>query len=174
MYYISTMRRNRPSRHLRRYKSGKRRLINPHIKKKFYNFSSAVFTPTPEEFVELREKKRQEMPEHKRDSLSKQTPEELRKKNIKLILTEEKDAGGGITPEGEIINIFSLKKGKGKEIMEKLIEKPGKYKLDCFDKENCEEKGLPDYYKKYGFKETRREKNIKNGGPDVVYMEMEK
>lgn len=79
----------------------------------------------------------------------------------------------GVKQDGDIVNLFSLEKGRGRSGLLHAIENGGR-KLDCFDKKAGQEKGLPDYYKTFGFVEVRREPNWTKGEPDVVYMELPK
>ena len=124
-----------------------------------------VVEVTPEEFLEQKNK----VDTIYKPFLSDIEPDII-SKNSQAFLTEAGQAGVLLSSDGEIMNLFSLKKGEGEKVMLKAIELGG-YKLDCFDKRKNEEKGLPDYYKKFGFKEIKREKNWVEGEQDVVFME---
>ena len=94
----------------------------------------------------------------------------------KIVLMNEGKSGCAISPGGELKNLFNNDgpNGGAKVIWEAI--KQGATKLDCFDN------FLPDYYSKFGFKETDRMKwddqykpknwDVKKlGRPDVVFME---
>lgn len=121
----------------------------------------------PDEFVKVRNK----VPLPLQEYFTPYTPEEIRELRIKTFLTDVKDAGVAVKLDGDIVNLFSLEKGKGKNCLLHAILNGGR-KLDCFDKKKDQEKGLPDYYKTFGFVEVKREKNWIEGEPDVVYMEL--
>lgn len=121
---------------------------------------------SPEEFIEQKNK----IPKEKETYLSDIEPDKI-SQTATAFLTEDKKVGVAVSDQGEIQNLFSLEKGKGKYALIKAIERGGFF-LDCFDKDERkgETKGLPDYYKKFGFKEIKREKNWDPAGPDVVFM----
>jgi len=120
----------------------------------------------PHEFESIKSK----VPQNMRHFLSDYTPEQMKQKGIKTYLTTNKMAGVALNKD-EIINLFSLQNGEGKKALIAAIENGGR-RLDCFDKRSNENYGLPDYYKKFGFKEVKREKNWTIGEPDVVYMSL--
>lgn len=64
--------------------------------------------------------------------------------------------------DGEIQALVSLGVS-GSWLVQKAIQEGGKT-LDCFDG------FLPDFYKRHGFTEYKREPNWTEGQPDVVYM----
>lgn len=64
---------------------------------------------------------------------------------------------------GELTGLFSTYKGFGTQLVFMAILN-GATNLDCFDG------FLVDFYKSFGFEETKREKNWTEGQPDVVYM----
>jgi len=75
-------------------------------------------------------------------------------------------SGYGVTMNGELVGLFSLVPGRGKDMVQEAIDMDGARRLDCFDG------FLPEYYKQFGFVEYMREANWTPGGPDVVYMEL--
>ena len=109
------------------------------------------------------------------------TPEEY--KQMRLHIAENGKSGFAIKEDGDIVSVFSSEKHGSYAAMKLAIENGG-YKLDCFDT------FLPRYYKKFGFKEVRREKwnekykpknwdkeffkQYNNGEPDVIYMELDR
>lgn len=72
-------------------------------------------------------------------------------------------SGFAVTPDAELIGVFSAVRGRGDDIVRAAIA-AGATHLDCFDGY------LPALYARHGFVETRREPNWTPGGPDVVYM----
>lgn len=78
-------------------------------------------------------------------------------------LTEDGKSGFGIKPDGELVAVFSLVRGRGPELMRHAVYR-GATRLDCFDGH------LPQFYSQHGFVETSRERNWSPGGPDVVFM----
>lgn len=72
--------------------------------------------------------------------------------------------GYAVSENGELTSVFSCVKGKGDAIMQDAIQNGAKH-LDCFDGY------LPTLYKKYGFREVKRELNWTAGQPDIIYME---
>ncbi len=103
--------------------------------------------------------------------LSWYSPKQYAEKNIDLYISNNKRFGYGITPEGHLISVFSLDKGKGygKYAIEDAV-KNGAKTLDCFDIKGF----LPKFYGKYGFKETHRSPNWQADGPDYVEMALSK
>jgi hypothetical protein len=103
--------------------------------------------------------------------LSWYSPKQYQEKNIDLHISNNKRFGYGITPEGHLISVFSLDKGKGygKYAVQDAI-KNGAKSLDCFDIKGF----LPQFYSKYGFKETHRSPNWQADGPDYVEMSLGK
>ncbi|MGW7434707.1 hypothetical protein [Streptomyces sp. NPDC054849] len=94
------------------------------------------------------------------DATSK--PEEM-PDDARYYLTADNQAGFGVTPDGTLIGLFSLIKGRGHTLVQVAIDK-GAYLLDCFDG------FLPTYYRGFGFVETERVPNWTPGEPDVVFM----
>lgn len=88
---------------------------------------------------------------------------EFKKAKIKTFLNKDKTAGYALKPDGELVNVFSIKKGNGAGVVVDAIKRGAK-KLDCFDG------ALPKYYKRFGFKEIQREPNWTKGQPDIIYM----
>lgn len=83
--------------------------------------------------------------------------------DARYFLTEDFRSGFGLTREGTLIGLFSLVKGRGADMVRVAVDK-GATNLDCFDG------FLPDYYKQFGFVETKRVANWTPGEPDVVFM----
>lgn len=96
--------------------------------------------------------------------------------NFELYLIGE-DVGYALTPKKELVNLFnnSSVPGAGAEAVIDAISKGAKT-LDCFSGH------LDNYYRQFGFTETRREKwndkfapgnwnFIRDGRPDIVHME---
>ena len=86
-------------------------------------------------------------------------------KKMKCYLSHDRKSGYCIKDDSEIVCLFSLIKGRGKQLLNCAINCGGA-KLDCFDGY------LTDFYKSSGFKEVRREANWNSYGPDVIYMEL--
>ena len=80
-----------------------------------------------------------------------------------LFLSSDGLSGFAISFDGELTNVFSLVKGRGKVLMGYAIGY-GANNLDCFDGY------LVPFYAQAGFIEVRREANWTVGQPDVVYM----
>jgi hypothetical protein len=83
---------------------------------------------------------------------------------VEYFLAKDRKSGYGVKFDGELIGVFSLVKGRGKDLIKEAVEIDGATKLDCFDG------FLPEFYKQFGFEEYKREPNWTEGGPDVVYM----
>lgn len=98
-----------------------------------------------------------------KDMVSEYTPAQL--DEFKNFLSGDKMSGYSVKPDGELINVFSGKGGRGDSIMLDA-RREALSKLDAYDVGGK----LPDLYKKHGFNEIRREANWTPGGPDVVYM----
>lgn len=81
-------------------------------------------------------------------------------------LSPDSKSGFGVGVDGTLIGLFSLVKGRGRDLMA-FAHSVGAWRLDCFDG------FLPGFYKSLGWVETRREANWTPGGPDVVYMAFE-
>ncbi|MFE4451437.1 hypothetical protein [Streptomyces sp. NPDC056796] len=84
-------------------------------------------------------------------------------KDARYFLADDLMSGFGIDRDGTLIGVYSLIKGRG-EVMVADAIKAGADKLDCFDG------FLPEYYARFGFKETARYENWTAGEPDVVLM----
>lgn len=76
------------------------------------------------------------------------------------------DSGYAIRPDGELVGVFSLVRGRGDALVSDAIARGAKH-LNCFDGY------LPTLYARHGFVEVRREPNWTEGGPDIVYMALE-
>lgn len=72
-------------------------------------------------------------------------------------------SGYVVRPDGELVFVFSLERGRGNYLVGKAIL-DGATRLDCFDGY------LPSLYARHGFREVKREANWTDGGPDVVWM----
>lgn len=81
-------------------------------------------------------------------------------------LTDDGLSGYAVRPDGELVYVFSLVRGRGDEIVTRAIQNGATY-LDCFDGH------LVTLYGRHGFVEVKREPNWTPGGPDVVYMSRE-
>lgn len=78
-------------------------------------------------------------------------------------LTTDGKSGFAIGPDGTLMGLFSLTRGRGDLLVRQAVEL-GARRLDCFDGY------LPGLYSRHGFVEYDREPNWTPGGPDVVYM----
>ncbi|AWD90636.1 GNAT family N-acetyltransferase [Pseudomonas phage Nerthus] len=90
------------------------------------------------------------------------------KDHCKLYLAKDgnKVTGGFIVIDGELRSLFTNVKGIGSWLLFWAIREGAK-RLDCFDGY------LVEFYKRHGFKETKRVENWAHGGPQVVYMEIQ-
>lgn len=79
------------------------------------------------------------------------------------VLTTDERSGYAIRPDGDLVFVFSLERGRGATIVADAIAN-GAETLDCFDGY------LPTLYARHGFVEYAREDNWTPGGPDVVFM----
>lgn len=79
------------------------------------------------------------------------------------VLANDERSGYCVRPDGELVLVFSLERGRGDFIVEAAIA-DGASRLDCFDGY------LPSLYARHGFVEVRREANWTSGEPDVVFM----
>lgn len=86
---------------------------------------------------------------------------------VDYYLSGDRKSGYGVKHDGELIGVFSLVPGRGERLIGEAVALDGARKLDCFDG------FLPDYYKQFGFVEYMREPNWTEGGPDVVYMQLD-
>lgn len=101
------------------------------------------------------------------DTLSDYSLEDLAK--MRLFMLDGHDAGYALKSDGEFVNLFNngpreQTKGAGPWLVLHAIEQ-GATHGDHFDG------FLTGFYRKLGWKETKREKNWTPGGPDVVFME---
>ncbi len=100
------------------------------------------------------------------DTLSDYDAETL--STFRLYLLKGGQAGYALKPDGEFVNLFNsggdATKGAGPWLVLHAIEQ-GATHGDHFDG------FLTGFYKKLGWKETKREANWTPGGPDVVFME---
>jgi outer membrane protein assembly factor BamB len=79
------------------------------------------------------------------------------------VLTDDSRSGYAIRPDGELVLVFSLERGRGDLLVSRAVD-DGAIRLDCFDGY------LPSLYARYGFVESHREPNWTPGEPDVVFM----
>jgi len=97
---------------------------------------------------------------------------------FKTYLSPDKKSGYAVKPDGELISVFSLEKGRGESILDDAVLEKGAQKLDAFDIN----KKLPTLYGKY-MDETERLKFADEyapkdwkydqlGRPDVVMMKL--
>lgn len=89
--------------------------------------------------------------------------DELRVHGALTRLSDDGLSGYAVQPDGELVGVFSLVRGRGDELVTDAIAN-GATHLDCFDGY------LVDFYRRHGFGVHRREANWNPGGPDVVYM----
>lgn len=82
-------------------------------------------------------------------------------------LTEGGLSGYVVRDTGELVGVFSRVRGQGDTLVRSAIYH-GATHLDCFDGY------LPTLYGRHGFTETHREGNWTPGGPDVVYMTLDR
>jgi len=85
--------------------------------------------------------------------------------NTIYVLSPDRRSGYAVRPDGELVLVFSLERGRGTFIVEGAIADGATY-LDCFDGY------LPGLYARHGFVETRREASWTPGQPDVVFMSL--
>lgn len=97
--------------------------------------------------------------------LSDYTADELAKSGKRIFLHEDGE-NGFLVDNGDLQNLFSTNRKGSRSVL--LAIEQGAKTLDCFDG------FLPGYYSGFGFKEYKREANWTPGGPDVVFMRMEK
>ena len=90
---------------------------------------------------------------------------------MRTFLTASGWAGYAIKPDGELVNVFSLRRGKGTELLRDAIDNGAK-RLDCYDGP------LVAIYERAGFVQvgrvpfnTRYKLYPQGEGSDVVYME---
>ena len=89
--------------------------------------------------------------------------------NKRTFLSQDRNSGYALQPNGELNHVFSLVpgQGQGSAAVQHAISQGAKH-LTAFDGH------LPAFYRKHGFQETGREKNWTPGGPDVVSMALGK
>jgi hypothetical protein len=97
---------------------------------------------------------------------------------FKTYLSPDAKSGYAVKPDGELISVFSLEKGRGEKLLDDAVLNKGAQKLDAYDMGGK----LPKLYGKY-FDETSRLKfdpqyapadwdATKLGKPDVVMMQL--
>lgn len=93
-------------------------------------------------------------------------PESVRHSFLAKVHGKDGYQGGvGITRNNELVALFSLHKGVGKDLINVAVHNGADY-LKCFDGK------LVKYYEQFGFKEYAREGNYELGGPDIIYMSL--
>ncbi|MBL7058241.1 hypothetical protein ISS03_02795 [Patescibacteria group bacterium] len=137
--------------------------LKPEKKENMLNYELV----STEEFIEHKEKLSDELKQY----LTSFTDEQAKEQGVEFYLSTDKQTGFGLKQGNELVNLFSLIKGRGKYSVLKAM-KMGAVKFDCFDKQEGQDKGLVEYYKKFGFTEVKRVPNWVEGEPDVVYMEL--
>lgn len=80
-------------------------------------------------------------------------------------VAEDHLSGFGVAPDGTLLGVFSLVRGRGRELLEAAIWR-GAESLWCFDGY------LTELYGRHGFAEVSREPNWTRGQPDVVHMQL--
>lgn len=125
-------------------------------------------------------KKRETLPKKYQPFLTPYSEKEYKKMGARVFLSDSAKSGYAIDRHGDLISVFSLPGAhEGPALVQNAILNGAK-KLDAFD---CG--FLPDFYKKFGFKETSRitwsDKFApagwnykKNGRPDIVFMDLKK
>lgn len=83
----------------------------------------------------------------------------------RYFLSDDGLSGYGITSDGTLVGLFSLKRGQGDALVLDAIAH-GASNLDCFDGY------LVALYSRHGFKEVDRVPNWDAAGPAVVYMSL--
>jgi len=79
-------------------------------------------------------------------------------------MTAQGDSGFAISPDHELVNVFSVVKGNGREAVALATS------LRPFLHLNCYEGPLEVLYAQHGFVTQRREANWTAGKPDIVFM----
>lgn len=74
-------------------------------------------------------------------------------------------SGYAVRADGELVYVFSLERGRGRDMIRRAISDGAVY-LDCFDGY------LPGFYAGSGFRADCHVPNWTPGGPDVVYMSL--
>lgn len=100
---------------------------------------------------------------HIKDNLSLYKYEDL--EGIDLYLSNDHNSGFGVTRVGELVNVFSVIKGRGNELLT-FAKMVGANHLDCFDGY------LVMFYTSHGFVTYKVESNYILGGPSVIYMRL--
>lgn len=80
-------------------------------------------------------------------------------------LARDGRSGYAVRPDGELVLVFSLERGRGDVIVSGAVADGAVY-LDCFDGY------LPRLYGRHGFVECQRVANWTPGEPDVIYMSL--
>ncbi len=95
----------------------------------------------PSEFIPTRDK----LKPYLKPFLTPYGESDYREQGIALYLNKEKNAGFGITPDGELVSVFSIKPQQGVEIVISAVLQ-GAQKLTCMGDK------LRDLYEACGFK----------------------
>jgi hypothetical protein len=85
----------------------------------------------------------------------------------RTFLAHDNQSGYALHESGDLCHVFSFRPGHGAHAVRHAIAN-GATTLNAFEGK------LPEYYARFGFKESGREKNWTPGGPDVVFMSLGK
>lgn len=110
-------------------------------------------------------------------AVSPQDAEDLRKRKVKLLMSETGSAGLGVTPDGDIIGVFKNSQMQERGVLTSLLPSAlanGGVKLDCYGA------GLVKQYQRFGFVPVARVKfnaefansgwTSDKGEPDIYFM----
>ncbi|MFN3827621.1 MAG: hypothetical protein ACK4NR_08365 [Micavibrio sp.] len=90
-------------------------------------------------------------------------------RNNECWLSPSSKSGFAVTPDHELISVFSCVNGDGRKMMNFIKSKYDHLHLNCFNTTF-----LRSFYEKHGFKIIRKEANWQAGGPDILFMEYKK
>jgi len=85
--------------------------------------------------------------------------------NFDCWLSEDRTAGFAVSPNLELVNVFSMLRGCGSQLMAFAVTRYPDLHLNCYAGEKLES-----LYRNFGFEEYRRTPNWTPGQPDVVFM----
>lgn len=100
-----------------------------------------------------------------KENLTRYTPKKLEAMGVETYLTLDGNAGFGITKDGELINVFSIKRSAGNMLVQTAIQNGAKH-LNCYNGM------LSEFYGRNGFVEYDRQPNSEKGKPDIIYMKL--
>ncbi len=80
-------------------------------------------------------------------------------------ISHDGQAGFAVSPEQELVNVFSLAKGHGQSLMAFVTQQYGALHLNCLAGNYLEK-----FYSAHGFEVAHRQPNWNEGEPDVVFM----